>query len=70
MNHAIVDVFVDEQVRAANRQVNALREAQRRVDADERLAQLWKLRRAGWTLEEALEEVERAARMAPANDRQ
>jgi hypothetical protein len=68
MNNAVVDVFVDEQVRAANQQVKALREARQRVEADQRLARLWELRRAGWSLEEALDEVDRAARMAPAND--
>ncbi len=59
MNQAVVDVYVDEQVRAANDQVRALREARERVEHDERLVQLWKLRREGWSLREALEEVER-----------
>jgi hypothetical protein len=59
MKLAVVDVFVDEQVRAANAQVQALREARDRAAADERLAQLWELRRAGWSLRDALEEVER-----------
>ena len=56
---AVVDVYVDEQVRAADVQVRALREARDRAAADQRLAQLWELRRAGWSLREALEEVER-----------
>lgn len=64
MNQAVVDVYVDEQVRAANRQVQALREARERAAADERLAQLWELRRGGWSLEEALHEVDRRTRAA------
>jgi hypothetical protein len=59
MNQAIVTVFVDEQVKAANDQVQALRTARDRVERDERLTELWKLRREGWSLHDALEEVER-----------
>jgi hypothetical protein len=59
MKLAVVDVYVDEQVRAADAQVKALREARDRAAADARLAQLWELRRAGWSLRDALEEVER-----------
>jgi hypothetical protein len=61
MKLAVVDVFVDEQVRAANDQVQALRDARNRAAADERLAQLWQLRRAGLSLRDAIEEVERRA---------
>jgi hypothetical protein len=61
MKLAVVDVYVDEQVRAANEQVRTLRQARDRAAADERLAQLWELRRAGWSLREALDEVERRA---------
>ena len=61
MKLAVVDVYVDEQVRAANEQVRALRQARDRAAADERLAQLWELRRAGWSLRAALDEVERRA---------
>jgi hypothetical protein len=59
MNQAMVTVFVDDQVKAANDQVQALRSARDRVEHDERLAVLWKLRREGWSLPDALEEVER-----------
>jgi hypothetical protein len=41
--------------------VQALRAARERVEHDERLDQLWKLRREGWSLRDALEEVERRA---------
>jgi hypothetical protein len=63
---AVVDVYVDEQVRAADAQVKALREARDRAAADERLAQLWELRKAGWSLRDALEEVERRSAAAQA----
>jgi hypothetical protein len=59
MNRALVEVFVDDQVKAANDQVQALRAARDRAASDERLAQLWELRRAGFSLEAAIEEVER-----------
>jgi hypothetical protein len=65
MKLAVVDVYVDEQVRAADVQVKALREARERAAADERLAQLWELRRAGWSLRDALEEVERRSETTP-----
>jgi hypothetical protein len=65
MKLAVVDVFVDEQVKAANEQVRALREARARAAADPRLAELWALRRSGWSLADALEEVERRSRPAP-----
>jgi hypothetical protein len=68
MKLAVVDVFVDEQVKAANAQVQALREARARVVADRKLAELWRLRREGWSLQDALEEVERRASRLPAND--
>jgi hypothetical protein len=68
MKLAVVDVYVDEQVRAADQQVRALREARDRAAADQRLAQLWELRRAGWSLRDALEEVERRLGPVPAND--
>jgi hypothetical protein len=65
MNQAVVDVYVDEQVRAANRQVRALREAREAAAADKRLEQLWALRRSGWSLQDALEEVDRRSAVDP-----
>jgi hypothetical protein len=65
MKQAVVDVFVDGQIKAANDQVRALREARERAAADENLARLWELRRAGFSLRDALDEVERAAGEAP-----
>ena len=64
MKIAVLDVFVDGQVKAANDQVRNLREARARAASDPRLAQLWELRRAGMSLADALEEVERRAKPA------
>jgi hypothetical protein len=61
MKQAVVELFVDGQVKAANDQVQALREARERAAGDEKLARLWELRRAGLSLRDALDEVERAA---------
>ena len=69
MKLAVVDVYVDEQVRAANEQVRALREARDRAAADERLAQLWELRQAGLSLRDAIDEVERRATGAGRDER-
>lgn len=60
-----VEVFVDAQLRAADEQVRALREAQARVAQDQRLAELWALRRAGFSLRDAIDEVERRAQSRP-----
>jgi nucleotide-binding universal stress UspA family protein len=67
MKLAVVDVYMDDQVRAANDQLRALREARDRAAADQRLAQLWELRRAGLPLSEAIEEIERRAPAAPSD---
>ncbi|HVZ73499.1 MAG TPA: hypothetical protein VHJ20_14065 [Polyangia bacterium] len=64
MQQAMVDLFVDGQVKAANDQVQALREARARADDDQRLAQLWELRRAGYSLRDAIEEIERRAALS------
>ena len=59
MNQAMVTVFVDDQIKAANDQVQAMRDARERVEHDDQLVELWKLRRQGWSLRDALEEVDR-----------
>jgi hypothetical protein len=51
--------YVDGQVQAADEQVIALRAARERVARDQRLAELWQLRRAGLSLRDALDEVEK-----------
>jgi hypothetical protein len=67
MNQALVEVFVDDQVKAANDQVQSLRAARARSATDERLEQLWELRRAGFSLGEAIAEIERRQAAAAAN---
>ena len=69
MKLAVLDVFVDEQVRAANDQVRALREARDRAASDERLARLWELRRAGLSLRDAIAEIERREARSDREDR-
>ena len=59
MKQAQVDDFVDGQVKAADDQVRALREARERASRDDKLAALWELRRAGLSLRDALDEVEK-----------
>lgn len=59
VRQAQMDDYVDGQVQVADEQIRALREARLRGSDDRRLARLWELRRAGKTLHEALEEVER-----------
>jgi hypothetical protein len=52
------DIWRHGQVDAANDQIRALREACGQGAGDARLSRLWELRRAGWTLRDALEAVE------------
>jgi hypothetical protein len=52
------DLYVDAQVQAADAQVRALREARARGAGDRRLAELWRLRRAGYSLRAALDAVD------------
>jgi len=66
INRALVEVFVDDQVKAANDQVQELRSARERAAADPRLAELWELRRAGYSLRAAIEEIERRSASATA----
>jgi hypothetical protein len=68
MKQVVVDGFVDAQVNAANDQVRALREARDRAAADPRLARMLELRRAGFSLREALDDVERQSSGAPRNE--
>ena len=59
MKQEAVDEYVDTQVKAVDDQIRALRAARDRGADDRRLADLWELRRAGMSLREALDEVER-----------
>ena len=59
MKQAVVDEYVDVQVKAADDQIRALRAARERGADDGRLAQLWELRRTGMSLEDALAEIDK-----------
>lgn len=52
------EVLLDDQVRASDDKLRALRELDERLRQDERLAELWRLRREGWTLRDAMEEID------------
>jgi hypothetical protein len=59
---AATGLEVGVQVRATDAQVQELRQAKARVDADRELALFQALRRAGLSMEAALDEVERQSR--------
>jgi len=55
-------LFIDEQVRAADDHLRELRDLQGRLRRDGRLDELWRLRRSGLSLAEAMNEVDRRFR--------
>ena len=57
---------LEAEARATDERIGALREARTRVDSDERLALLQRLRREGVPLAEALDRVDRVDRVGPA----
>jgi hypothetical protein len=59
LKRAEMDLFVSDQVKAADEQLRELRALERRVRSDRRLDELWKLRRRGLSLVESMEEVDR-----------
>jgi hypothetical protein len=59
MKRAEMDLFVDHQVRAADDRVRELHDLDVRLGRDQRLDELWRLRRSGVSLREALSEVDR-----------
>src|ERR1700747_182937 len=54
-----VGQVIDEQVKAANEKVRELRALDEQLRNDQRLGELWRLRREGWPLAQAMAEVER-----------
>ncbi|HXI54739.1 MAG TPA: hypothetical protein VNO55_01680 [Polyangia bacterium] len=54
----VVDV-IDEQVRAADERLRALRALDEQLRQDQRLNELWRLRREGWSLGDAMAEIDR-----------
>jgi DNA repair exonuclease SbcCD ATPase subunit len=59
LKQAETEQVLDEQVRAADERLRALRQLDERLRQDERLAELWRLRREGLTLGAAMDEVDR-----------
>jgi hypothetical protein len=54
----VIDV-IDEQVRAADERLRALRALDEQLRQDQRLNELWRLRREGWSLGDAMAEIDR-----------
>ncbi|HEX3696800.1 MAG TPA: hypothetical protein VH374_15580 [Polyangia bacterium] len=54
----VVEV-IDEQVRVSDERLRALRALDEQLRQDQRLNELWRLRREGWSLLEAMAEIDR-----------
>jgi hypothetical protein len=54
-----VVAVIDEQVKVADRRLQALRELDEQLRQDQRLNELWRLRREGRSLPEAMAEIDR-----------
>jgi hypothetical protein len=61
-----VGQVIDEQVKAAEEKIRALRALDEQLRNDERLGELWRLRRAGWSLAQAMAEIDRRFPQTPA----
>jgi hypothetical protein len=59
LKRAEMDLFVSDQVKAADEQLRELRALERRVRSDRRLDELWALRRRGLSLVESMAEIDR-----------
>jgi len=60
---------IDEQVKVADEHLRALRALDEQLRNDQRLAELWRLRREGWSLVAAMAEVDRRFPTPPATER-
>ena len=65
LKRAEMDLFVSDQVKAADEHLRRLRALEQRVRNDERLEELWRLRKRGLSLLESLAEIDRKF---PSND--
>jgi hypothetical protein len=54
-----VVAVIDEQVKVADQRLRELRELDEQLRQDQRLNELWRLRREGWSLSEAMAEIDR-----------
>jgi hypothetical protein len=59
LKRAEMDLFLDGQLKAASDQLRHLHQLEERLRSDQRLEELWRLRREGLSLEEAIAEVDR-----------
>lgn len=65
LKRAEMDLFVSDQVKAADEHLRRLRALEQRVRSDQRLDELWRLRKRGLSLVESMAEIERKF---PSND--
>jgi len=65
LKRAEMDLFVSDQVKAADEQLRRLRVLEERVKSDERLEELWRLRKRGLSLVESMAEIDKKF---PSND--
>ena len=54
-----VVAVIDEQVKVADQRLRELRELDEQLRQDQRLNELWRMRREGWSLSEAMAEIDR-----------
>jgi hypothetical protein len=59
LKRAETDIFLDGQVEAANDHLRELHRLDARIRRDQRLDELWRLRRGGLSLRAAMDEVDR-----------
>ncbi len=65
LKRAEMDLFVSDQVKAADEHLRRLRVLEERVKGDERLDELWRLRKRGLSLVESMAEIDKKF---PSND--
>jgi hypothetical protein len=59
LKRAETDLFIHDQVRAANDHLRDLHDLEARIRRDRRLDELWRLRRQGLSLRESMAEIDR-----------
>jgi hypothetical protein len=65
LKRAEMDLFVSDQVKAADEHLRKLHALEQRVQSDQRLEELWRLRKRGLSLVESMAEIDRKF---PSND--
>jgi hypothetical protein len=59
LRRAETELFIDEQVKAADQRLRDLHDLEGRLRRDRRLEELWRLRRGGLSLRESMDEIDR-----------